>query len=158
MQLQIWITTPGEERSVSKIVVADADALIALALGEDPHHQKATIITEILTQQLVTIVFPVTVFPEALTTLKRSFNQPEKAHLLNRQLHQGVFHVEYITQEIMNRASQIFDKAVSKQNTLFDAIVAATAEKLEADAIFSFDNWYTKLGFKLAGDFFKPSE
>ncbi|MDP3732992.1 MAG: hypothetical protein Q8Q91_00480 [Candidatus Daviesbacteria bacterium] len=40
-------------------------------------------------------------------------------------------------------------KAVSKHNTFFDAIVAATAEKLNADGIFSFDSWYPKLGFKL---------
>ncbi len=32
----------------------------------------------------------------------------------------------------------------------FDAVVAACAEKLEADVIFSFDDWYQKLGFKLA--------
>jgi predicted nucleic acid-binding protein len=135
---------------VTKIIVADADALIALALEEDPHHEKAKTIANRLEGQAYTIIFPITVFPEALTTLKRAFNQPIKAHLINRQLQQGAFHIEYLDAEIMNRASQIFDHAKSKQNTLFDAIVAATAEKLEADAIFSFDEWYPKLGFTLA--------
>lgn len=37
----------------------------------------------------------------------------------------------------------------SKKNTFFDAIVAATAENLGTDAIFSFDDWYPKLGFRL---------
>lgn len=65
----------------------------------------------------------------------------------------GAFQVEYISADIMKKAAEIFDaKAISKQNTLFDAIVAATAEKLEADAIFSFDDWYPKLGFKLASE------
>ena len=134
------------------IVVADADALIALALENDPNHKRAQQIADLLTRRLVTIIFPVTVFPEAITSLKRAANQPEKAHLINRQFQQGAFHVEYINEEIMLRASTIFNKAISKQNTLFDAIVAATAEKLEADAIFSFDDWYPKLGFKLATD------
>lgn len=136
--------------SGNRVVVADADALIALAMETDPHHEQAVTISGMLMKQATTIIFPVTVFPEAITTLRRAFNQPEKAHLINKQFQQGAFHVEYITEEIMTRASQIFEKAISKQNTLFDAVVAATAEKLEADAIFSFDDWYTKLGFKLA--------
>lgn len=152
MQLRIWIIIPGEVQSVNNIVVADADVLIALALENDPHHQSAVTLSGILVEQQVTVIFPVTVFPEAITTLKRAFNQPEKAHLINKQFQQGVFQTEYIDQEIMIRASQIFNKAVSKQNTLFDAIVAATAETLAADAIFSFDDWYPKLGFKLVKD------
>ena len=142
----------GEEKNVSNpLVVADADALIALALENDPNHRRAQQIANSLMKNLVTIVFPVTVFPEAITSLKRAANQPEKAHLINRQYLAGAFQVEYINEEIMKKAAEIFDKkAVSKQNTLFDAIVAATAEKLEADAIFSFDDWYPKLGFELA--------
>lgn len=136
--------------SGNKIVVADADALIALTLENDPHHGQAVTISGMLMKQATTIIFPVTVFPEAITTLKRAFNQPEKARLINRQFQQGAFHVEYITEEIMTRASQIFEKAISKQNTLFDAIVAATAKSLKADAVFSFDDWYPKLGLKLA--------
>ena len=136
----------------SKIVVGDADALIGLSLEEDPHHENAHKIVEFLSKRAFTIIFPLTVFPEAITSLKRAANQPEKAHKLNKEYLDGVFQVEYVGEEIMRRAAEIFDKAKSKQNTLFDAIVAATAEKLEADAIFSFDDWYVKLGFKLAGD------
>ena len=135
----------------NSIVVADADALIALALENDPNHKRAQQIAESLMRNLATIIFPVTVFPEAITSLKRAANQPEKAHLINRQYLAGVFEVEYLSPDIMKKAAEIFDKkAVSKKNTLFDAIVAATAEKLEANAIFSFDDWYGKLGFKLA--------
>jgi predicted nucleic acid-binding protein len=32
---------------------------------------------------------------------------------------------------------------------LFDALVATFAKKYNADAIFSFDEWYKNLGFKL---------
>ncbi|MBI2596667.1 PIN domain-containing protein [Candidatus Daviesbacteria bacterium] len=135
---------------MNNIVVVDADALIALSLEKDPHHNKAAVIHRKLMQQEATIIFPVTVFPEAITTLKRALNQPEKAHLINKQYQQGVFHVEYLTQEIMKRASELFDGAVSKKNTFFDCTVAATADILKAEAIFSFDDWYSKLGFKLA--------
>lgn len=136
---------------MSNIVVMDADALIALSLEKDPHHHKAVNINYKLIQKKMTIIFPATVFPEAVTTLKRAFNQSEKAHVINKQYLAGVFQVEYINANIMKRAAEIFDKkAVSKQNTFFDAIVAATAQELKADTIFSFDDWYGKLGFKLA--------
>lgn len=135
-----------------QIVIADTDALLALTLENDVHHEKAVASATLLAQQGATVIFPVTVFPEAITTLKRAFNQPEKAHLINKQYQEGVFHVEYITPDIMLRASTIFATTMSKQNTLFDAIVAATAEKLHADAIFSFDDWYPKLGFQLVSN------
>lgn len=35
-------------------------------------------------------------------------------------------------------------------NRIFDAIVVATAKKLNTNIIFSFDDWYEKLGLKLA--------
>lgn len=132
--------------------MGDADAIIALALENDPHHKQALTINSILVRERVAIIFPFTVFPEAITTLKRALNQPEKAHRLSKQLDQGLFHIEYPTQEILHKASEIFETAVSKKNTFFDAIVAATAKSLEAYAIFSFDDWYPKLGFRLVSD------
>lgn len=133
------------------ISVADADALIALTLEKDPNHEHAVMISKDLLEKGANIIFPVTVFPEAITSLKRAANQPEKAHLINRQLQQGAFQVEFLDEEILMRATEIFDHVSSKQNTLFDAIVAATADKLAADSIFSFDSWYPTLGHKLAG-------
>lgn len=132
------------------ISVADADALIALVLEKDPNHHQAVSISTALQNRGVTVVFPVTVFPEAITSLRRAANQPEKARLINDQLQQGAFHVEYLDEKTLLRATKIFSQAHSKQNTLFDAIVAATAEGLNAESIFSFDNWYPKLGHKLA--------
>lgn len=133
------------------LVVGDADALIALLLEDDPHYKKAQLIAKSLVEKSIPVVFPVTVFPEAITSLKRAANQPQKAHLLNKQYLSGAYQVEYIGEAIMKKAAQIFDeKAVSKKNTLFDAIVAATAKQLGAEIIFSFDGWYTKLGFNLA--------
>ena len=137
---------------MSKIVVADADALIALTLEDDVHHENAMAISTRLLKAGVSVVFPVTVFPETIAFLKRAVNQSEKAHEVNTKLQKGEFTLEYMDSSTLMRATEYFDKAKSKQNTLFDAIVAATAEKLEADAIFSFDDWYPKLGFKLAGD------
>lgn len=141
----------GEERNVSsKVVIADTDALIALSLEDDLHHNRAKIISANLLSKGINVIFPVTVFPETITFLKRAINQPQIAHQINKQLQKGVFIVDYIDEQTLKLATKYFEQANSKKNTFFDAIVAATAEKLEADAIFSFDDWYPKLGFKLA--------
>jgi predicted nucleic acid-binding protein len=133
------------------LVVADADALVALSLEDDPHHDKAVKISKTLLKQNVTIIYPVTVFPETITFLKRALNQSQKAHAINKSLQAGMFNISYSDANILKLATEYFDKANSKKNTFFDAIVAATAKSLEADLIFSFDDWYPKLGFKLAG-------
>lgn len=143
----------GVEKKMSNIVVGDADSLIALAYANDANHTKAQKLTEELLSKGYQIIYPNTAIIEAVTTLKRALNLPDKAHLLNQQYVQGVFDIEYIGEQIQQIASKLFEeKAVSKKNTLFDAVVASTAIKLDANAIFSFDRWYPKLGLKLVGE------
>ena len=61
--------------------------------------------------------------------------------------------VAEVDEEIYSRAvNDFFDASVSKQDTLFDCIVAAVAKKYGAEAIFSFDKFYQKHGFKLASE------
>jgi len=50
---------------------------------------------------------------------------------------------------MLARAAQLYDPQGSKQDTFFDAIVAAVAQKLNATAVFSFDKWYEKVGLRL---------
>jgi predicted nucleic acid-binding protein len=45
---------------------------------------------------------------------------------------------------VLNAAAALFKPHGSKHNTIFDAIVAALAQKHHAQAIFSFDDWYEK--------------
>lgn len=135
---------------MSRVVVIDADALIALSLEKDPHHKKAIAINKRLVQENFEILFPMTTFPEAITTLRRVFSQYEKANLLAKQAQQGVFPIIWIDNNIFQNACQKFSDTESKQNTFFDCLVVACAEEVGADEIFSFDKWYQKLGFQLA--------
>ncbi len=134
------------------IVVGDADALIALFLEEDSHYLEASRISKYLREKGDDVIFPNTVIVEAITAFQRKFSFPQLAGILRGQYIRGLFDVEYIDESIMKLAAEIFNPKGSKQNTFFDALVAATAKKLNADTIFSFDSWYKKLGFKLAGD------
>lgn len=134
---------------MSNLVIGDADALISLLYSNDPNHKRAVRISQKLEEDGRTVIFPNTAFLEAITALKRGLNLPDRANALNKQYSEGVFTVEYVDQEMQQRAGQIFSTAKSKKNTIFDAVVVALAEKLETKTIFSFDSWYSKLGYKL---------
>lgn len=137
----------------NKIVMADADILVALAYKNDANHQRATTIAQQLSVKVYDIFFPNTAILEAITALKRALNKADLADLINKQYQQGTFNVIYIDDEIQQAASRLFgQKARSKQNTIFDAMVAVTAKKYSSDGIFSFDGWYPKIGMKLIQD------
>jgi len=136
----------------SKIVIGDADSLIALAFKDDSNHERAKKISEQLLSRAYEIVYPNTAIMEAITTLRRALNLPDKAQLVNHQYQQGNITVEYINEGIQLKASQRWQKADSKKNTIFDAVVAETAVSFNANYIFSFDDWYQKQGFTLASE------
>ncbi len=134
------------------IIIGDADALIALFLEEDGHYREASKISKYLYSEGNTVIFPNTAIVEAITTFQRKFSSPKLASILTDQYMQGIFAVEYIDEGVMRSAVDFFNPKGSKKNTFFDALVAATAKKLNSETIFSFDGWYKKLGFKLASD------
>lgn len=135
---------------LAKVVVGDADSLIALVHKEDSNHSVAKKISEGLLSRGHEIIYPNTAILEAITSLRRALNMLDKARLINKQYLAGEFNVIYIDQKIQDRASKIFSELESKQNTIFDSVVAATAEEFSARWIFSFDEWYKKRGMKLA--------
>src|SRR5476649_1377964 len=131
---------------MNKLAIGDADGLVALADEADANHSKAQRVSKRLLDEGYEVIFPNTAILEAITALKRAKNLPEKAHLVNRQYQVGAFLVEFVNEKIQQRASRRFETTISKQNTIFDAIVAETAVELKADYIFSFDRWYLKEG------------
>lgn len=141
------MNTPGTN---PLIVVGDTDGLIALLSEEDANHKKAVVTITKLLQLEAQTVFPVTAVAETITTLKRKLNEPELAAALIAQITSGELAIEDVDKEMLSNALTIFDPKESKKNTLFDALVVTTARKLNTKFIFSTDDWYTKLGLKLA--------
>lgn len=137
---------------MNDVVVGDSDGLIALASKNDSNHKRAVAAAIVWAKEGKKIFFPNTVIVETITTLKRAKNLPDKAHLINKQYLTGAFNIIYVDEKIQKRASELFEMANSKKNTLFDALVASSAEHLGTKIIFSFDEWYEKLGFELASD------
>jgi predicted nucleic acid-binding protein len=138
-------------------VVADADALIALVNTADALHQSTVAISQRLVEIHSQVVFPVTAIAEALTTLQRKLDEPTMVIQVVDLLAGGKLRMCAVSPELLKEAVSLFNPAGSKQDTMHDAIVAAVAQQLKADAIFSFDAWYKRKGFTLAGELMAQS-
>lgn len=136
------------------LIVGDADALIALYLKNDALHGKIIVLIEKILEKNIRIIFPNTAIAESITALHRKLSNSSAAALLNEHYKEGKFEVEYISEETMQKASELYNPDSSKQNTFFDAIVASAAKNLDTNIILSFDKFYKKLGFELASSVF----
>lgn len=135
------------------IIVVDSDGLIGMLHEQDAHHQTATNILQYLRDKDVTFLYPATVITEAAAVLQVRLKKPDLAIQITELLTKGDLLIEPVDKALLKSASSFLQPGMRKHNTLFDAVVAATTKKLAADAIFSFDQWYTKLGFTLVEDF-----
>ena len=136
------------------IAVGDTDGLIAVLSSEDANHEKAVSTVVLLLQHDAQTVFPLTTITETITTLKRKLGRVDLAEKVVKQITSGTLSIENVDTDMLNEALKVFNPKGSKQNTLFDALVVATAKKLNTKVIFSTDHWYEKLGFILAVNLF----
>lgn len=144
------MSTPGTSKQL--IVVGDTDGLIAILHEEDLHHKKALETVAKLLAHDTQTVFPLTTITETITTLIRKLNKPDLAASVVEKITSGELAIENTDTDMLNEALKVFDPKSSKKKTIFDALVVATAKKLNTNIIFSTDEWYSKLGFTLASD------
>src|SRR3989344_9418094 len=133
-------------------VVVDADAIIAQADPNDKHHQTATAISESLVKRNAQVVYPVTAITESNAYMQRVLNSTASAYGTAVIFTDPSVQVAEVNQEVIKSALKYFNPKTSKKNTLFDDIISAIAKEKQADAIFSFDKFYPRNGFKLASD------
>lgn len=136
------------------IIVADADSIVAQAVASDSNHKLTLDLAQKLAEQGAHILFPATAIAEAITTLQRKFSDPQLAAITLELFADATISIENIDQEVIREAKKLFDPNANKKNTFFDCIVAAVAKKHHADAIFSLDDRYGKLGFKLVSELY----
>lgn len=147
------MSTPGTNKPL--VVVGDTDGLIAILHKEDLLHKQAVATVSKLLQHDAQTIFPLTTITETITTLIRKLNQPDLAALVVGQITSGALTIENTDTDMLNVALKVFDPKGSKKKTIFDAMVVATARKLNTNVVFSTDDWYSKLGLTLAVNLFK---
>lgn len=139
---------------MEKTVIADSDSLIALLSVDDGNHAKAVEQLEKLISQGYRIIYPATVIVETTTTFQIRFSNPRLSAEIVKMTAQAQLPVETVNQQVIDKAITLFNADGSKKNTLFDAVVAATAQIMNTKIIFSFDKWYKTKSFKLVSDIF----
>ena len=133
-------------------VIVDADAIIAQVNPDDNHHLTAGIIAEFLIKINAQLVYPITAVVESNAFIQRPLNSTASAYGTAVIFTNPDVQIAEVNQKTLKNALKYFSPKTSKKNTLFDCIVAAIAEEQKADAIFSFDKFYKKKGFKLASE------
>lgn len=136
----------------SSLVVGDADAIIAQANSEDSNHGEAVRIAQEFVSSQVRVIYPVTAVIEAVTHIQRALSSGATAFGAAQLMIDPAVEVVEVNKQVLTSAVKYFSPTTSKKNTLFDCVVAATAEEYNADAIFSFDKFYKSKGFKLASE------
>lgn len=134
------------------IIIVDSDGLVGSLNSDDPHHSLASKLVEKFVTQEVQFIYPATTIAESITLLRGRLNKPEVAEKLADLIKKNILGVEPVDGKIITQALSLMNLRGSKHNTLFDAIAAVIAEEKKADAIFSFDKFYQKQGFKLASE------
>jgi len=142
----------GTKMNKPPTVVVDADAIIAQADPNDKHHLTAIKISEFLANTKAQVVYPVTAITESNAYIQRVLNSTASAYGTAVIFTDPSVQVAEVNQEVIKSALKYFNPKTSKKNTLFDCIIAAIAKEKQADAIFSFDKFYPRNGFKLASD------
>lgn len=142
----------GTKMSKQLIVIVDADAIIAQTDPKDLHHQKANEISQKLVSLNAQVIYPVTAVTEANAYMQRVLNSTSSAYATVQLMASPETNVIEINKQTLINALDYFSPKTSKNNTLFDCIIAALAKEYKADAIFSFDKFYKTKGFKLASE------
>ncbi|MFV1917721.1 MAG: hypothetical protein ACC618_04565 [Patescibacteria group bacterium] len=139
--------------SNSPLVVVDADAIIAQSNPRDSNYKKAISISENLQNLQTHMLYPITAIGEATAFMQRVLKSSATAYGMATVFLDPQYELVDITQDIYVKAVEgYFSSKASNKDTLFDCFVASIAEKYHADAIFSFDKYYKKNGFKLASE------
>ena len=134
------------------IVIVDSDGLIGISNPEDAHYLVSVRILQKLKMLNARLVYPATTIAESTAVLQIRLNKLDTANQIIEFTKSGVFQIESVDKTTLVNAAFFLNNDRSKHATIFDGIVAAIAQKYQADAIFSFDNFYKKKGFKLASE------
>lgn len=140
---------------MAKIVVVDSDSIFAIFNPNDPLNIKATQTLQQLITQEFQLIYPTSVLFEIISLFQQVLPTPAITSKLIEMIKNDALLIHVIDNELIKESATIFKPAGSKKNTLVDCSVVAVAKKIKADGVFTYDEFYTKQGLKLAGDLIK---
>lgn len=135
-----------------KKVVIDSDAIYAVYNHNDPLHNKAIKTLQRLNNKHFQLIYPTSVIFEVMSLFQRVLSTPSVTMKIADMISRDLLIIFAIDNELLKESTAIFKPAGSRKNTLIDCSVAVAAKKIKARGVFSYDQFYKKLGLKLAED------
>jgi len=135
-----------------KIVVVDSDSIFAIYNPNDPLNTKATQTFQQLITQGFQLIYPTSVLFEIISLFQRVLPTPTVTKKLLDMVKKDLFIIHVVDTDTLKESASLFNPAGGQKNTLVDCSVAVIARKIRAYGVFSYDNFYTKQGLKLAED------
>lgn len=150
----IFFILPG----MTKTVIVDSDAIFALYNPNDLLHAEVIKTFEQLISHDYQLIYPTSVLFEIVSLFQRVLPTPTVTSKLVEMIKNNEILVKVVDSDILKDSATLFDPSGSKKNTLIDCSVVIIAKRTKADGVFSYDEYYTKQGLKLAKKLFNLSQ
>ncbi len=133
-----------------KTIIVDSDAIFALYNPNDPLNAKATATFSKLIDSDYELLYPTSVLFEVVSLFQRVLPTPTVTTQITEMVKEGLLPVVAVDAQLLKESAVLFNPAGSKKNTLIDCSVVAIAKKLNATAVFAYDEFYKKHGLSFA--------
>ncbi len=140
---------------MAKAVVIDSDAIFAIYNPNDPLNKEATRTFQQLIVEDFQFIYPTSVIFEVVSLFQRVLPNQAVTTKIIEMIKNDQMSIFVVDEAILKQAALIFDPAGSKKNTLIDCSVAVIAKEIKAQAVFAYDDFYSKQGLKLARELFQ---
>jgi predicted nucleic acid-binding protein len=127
------------------MIFIDSDAFLGISNPSDALHNRAIALLKYQTDDLVTSW---DVIDEVTTKLSYHFSKSHAIEFLKSLAVHNIT-IEFLDKVTSEVAKEIFISLKSKNVSMTDCANMAIAKKLKINIFFSFDEHYTKNGFKL---------
>lgn len=126
-------------------ILMDSDALFALYVVTDQHHQQAKQIFQKLLKQKAELITTNLVLQEAATVLSYKAGQRQACDFLQRFAKINIRPI-FIREKLTAQAWKLFKKQKKKGTSFIDCANIVLCQEMKIPAIFSFDKFYFKIG------------
>ena len=139
----------------NKTVIVDSDAIFAIYNPNDPLNAKALHTLKELANEGYQLIYPTSVIFEVISLFQRVLPTPTVTTKIIEMLRNDQLLVAVDDEDVLKESATLFNPTGSKRNTLIDCSVVVISRKIKAEGIFSYDEFYTKQGLKLAENLVK---
>ncbi len=128
-------------------VFVDSSAFVALRYVDDPHYKTAKQIVSKLRLQDTQLVTSNFIIAESITVISQKASHQDAIEFYEQDL--AAVEIVSISEELEDKAFEIFKKLTSKNVSFVDCISFALMREQKIKTTFTFDEHFRQQGFKV---------